>query len=639
MTWSGDVLEQESPGGGVAGRGVPGGGVFGSGVFGSGVAGGGAGGSAGGAARWSPAGLAALAARLVWAWPALFMLLVGGYRVTRPELWRDELSSWSFATRPAGELVRIVRHSNASQLGYYLLLHYWMAVCGDSVLAMRALSVLAMTGAAACVTLVGRRLAGPRAGLLAGLVFALVPSVSRFAQETRFYALQVLVAMVATLFLLRAIERPSPRRWVAYAVCVALLGYVDLVALCLLAGHLAGVAIRWWQDRDWRLACFVPAGLVGCLACAPMAAVGLGQAVSQVGWIPRPGLALSAFSFFGRNLFYSTSAAAALIIIGVLAWAVAWRAAAFASCVAVAPVIAVWVVSQGPVSYFYPRYLLLTVGAWAILAGIALSKLDARVAAAAVLVFGVLGAGDQRVLREPGAHSWAQYPLSPGTGYWDFAGAARILAARVRPGDGVAYPAVEVRWQMVDVGVDYYLSRDLPVPRMPREVFVSRSAASLGAVYSSLCLHPAGCLDGARRVWVVSSGRDRHPWRQLTPAETAALRPHYRVHLAGRVRGITIFLLTRAEPRARARAERALCLAARPSPRRAAFLPPSPSRDLVRRPITCRFCPSCWISPRKQGSTPRVGANQHVNWLCPELRNEDYGRCRDTGPRTPNASA
>lgn len=494
---------------------------------------------------WSPATVAAAAMRTAWIWPALLMVALGCYQLTRPELWRDELSSWSFASRPVPELVEIVRHSNASQLAYYLLLHYWIAAFGDSPMALRLPSVLAMAGAAACVTLVGRRLAGPRAGLLAGLVFALVPSISRFAQEARFYAFEVLVAMLATLLLLRAIEKPAWRRWVAYAVCIAVLGYVDLVALCLLAGHLAGVVIRWRQDRDRQLAWFVPAALAGCLACLPMAIIGLGQASDQIGWIARPGLSLSAFSFFGRNLFYSTAAAAALIIVGVLAWAVAWRTAAFVTSIAIAPVVVVWAISQGPVSYFFPRYLLLTVGAWAILAGIALSKLDVRVAVAAVVVLGILGAGDQRVIRAPGAHSWAAYPLSPGTGYWDFSGAARIVADYVRPGDGIAYPASPNRWQMIDVGVGYYLSRDVRASIMPRKVFVAQSAAEAGNVYSVLCPRPVACLAGAPRVWVLGSGIIRSPWRDLTANQVAALQPHYRVKHIRNVRNISIFLLTR----------------------------------------------------------------------------------------------
>jgi mannosyltransferase len=43
-------------------------------------------------------------------------------------------------------------------------------------------------------------------------VFALVPSVSRFAQEVRFYAIDVLLATLALLLLLRALEAPSLRR-------------------------------------------------------------------------------------------------------------------------------------------------------------------------------------------------------------------------------------------------------------------------------------------------------------------------------------------------------------------------------------------------------------------------------------------
>ena len=146
------------------------------------------------------------AGRVPWCWPALLTLALGFYQVGRPELWRDELASWSFGTRPLSSLLATARHTGGTQLAYYLLLHLWIMAFGDSVDAMRSLSVLAMAAAAACVTLVGRRLAGPRAGLFSGLVFALVPSVSRFAQEVRFYSLEVLIATLATLLLLRALE-------------------------------------------------------------------------------------------------------------------------------------------------------------------------------------------------------------------------------------------------------------------------------------------------------------------------------------------------------------------------------------------------------------------------------------------------
>lgn len=489
--------------------------------------------------------LAARAMRLVWLWPVLLTFVVGGYQVTRPELWRDELSSWTYASRPVPDLLRIVHHSDATQLGYYLLLHYWMAAFGDSVLSLRMPCVLAMAGAAACVALVGRRLAGERAGLLAGLIFALVPSVSRFAQEVRFYAFEVLIAMLATLLLLRAFEQPRLRRWAAYAASMAVLGYVDLVALCLIAGHGAEAALRWWRSRDVRQLGFGPAVAAACAACLPVALVGFGQAGLQLGWLARPGLSLTVFSFFGRNLSYSTSVAAALIMVGVLAWAVAWRAAVFATAVAVLPVAVVWLASQGEYSYFYPRYLLFTVGAWALLAGVALSRLDGRVAAAAVFVFAILGAGDQQAIRTPGAHNWAGYPANSGTRYWDYERAAQVVAAHARPGDGIAYPGTKFRWEMIDYGVSYYLSRDLPRSRQPREVFVARSAAAATTVHPSLCARPAACLGHTARMWIVGSGHVKNPFKEVPADEAAVLRRYFHVTLSKRLPDLTVFLLVR----------------------------------------------------------------------------------------------
>ena len=96
------------------------------------------------------------AGRVPWCWPALLTLALGFYQVGRPELWRDELASWSFGTRPLSSLLATARHTGGTQLAYYLLLHLWIMAFGDSADAMRSLSVLAMAAAAACVTLVGR---------------------------------------------------------------------------------------------------------------------------------------------------------------------------------------------------------------------------------------------------------------------------------------------------------------------------------------------------------------------------------------------------------------------------------------------------------------------------------------------------
>jgi mannosyltransferase len=496
--------------------------------------------------RWPV--LAEYARRLRWCWPALLTLALGFYDIGRPELWRDELASWTIAERPLGAMFATGRRIDGSLLAYYLVLHSWIKLFGDSADAMRSLSVLAMAGAAVCVTLTGQRLAGARAGQVAGLVFALVPSVSRFAQEVRSYALQVLLATLATLLLLRALEQPLVRRWAAYAAAVAALGYIDLVALVLITGHLAAVALTWRNNRDRRLLWFVPAVAAAITACLPLIIVGSGQAGSQIGWILRPGLDLTAVSSFGRNLCYSTLVAAALLILAVAAWVVHWRAAAFATAVMLLPVAAVWAMSQGTYSYFFPRYLLFTVAAWAILAGIAVSRFNVAVAVVVVLLIALLGFSDQEVIREPGAHNWASYPVSADREFWNYASAASLIARTGVGGrdTGIVFPLVPGEFLMIDEGVRYYLEQDGAV--VPRQLFTAATAQQADGLYAVACKHPAACLGSEDRIWVVSAGYETDVWTAVPPGEAAPLRARYHSVLIRHTEGLSIFLLQRDAP-------------------------------------------------------------------------------------------
>jgi len=482
-------------------------------------------------------------ARVPWCWPVLLTLMLGFYQLSGPELWRDEIASWMFASRPLPRLIAATHNTDGTQLPYYLLLHFWIAAFGNSSDAMRTLSVLAMAGAAACVTLVGRRIAGPRAGLISGLIFALVPSVSRYAQEVRFYSIEVLIATLATLLLLRALDKPAGRRWVGYGLCLAAVGYIDIVGLAVVTGHAVAVALRWQQKRDAGYLWFIPAASCGTAACLPLALIGTDQAGGQIAWILRPGLDLTVFSYFARNLFYSTSVAAALIMLAVLAWAFAWRQAAFMAAIAVVPVATVWLASQGQHAYFFPRYLLLTVAAWAVLAGIGLSRIDVRAAAAAVLVVAIMSAGDQQVLRTPGAHNWAYYPVGTGGGYFDYAGAASLIA-----GQAIVYEPVHP-YLLIGPAVQYYLSRDLRRGvSMPRDLFMAETPEQADSLYPVACADQAACLGHEQRIWVVEAGHHKtYGPGSLTRTEMALLKG-YQVILVRRLSLISVFLL--AEPTA-----------------------------------------------------------------------------------------
>ena len=85
---------------------------------------------------------------------------LGLFEIGVPQLWRDELASWSAASRTLPQLWAMLHNIDAVLGLYYLGLHLWMAVFGDSATAMRLPSVIAMAAAAAVVALIGRRLGG-----------------------------------------------------------------------------------------------------------------------------------------------------------------------------------------------------------------------------------------------------------------------------------------------------------------------------------------------------------------------------------------------------------------------------------------------------------------------------------------------
>ena len=77
---------------------------------------------------------------------------------------QDELISWGVASRTTGQIVATLHNVDAVHGLYYLLLHFWIKVFGDSLLSMRMPGILGMSTAAMFVTLTARTRFGDRAG-------------------------------------------------------------------------------------------------------------------------------------------------------------------------------------------------------------------------------------------------------------------------------------------------------------------------------------------------------------------------------------------------------------------------------------------------------------------------------------------
>jgi len=123
------------------------------------------------------------------------------WEIGRKTLWLDEAFSVWLARHPLGEMIAWIARIDQHPPLYYLLLHFWIGLVGDGPAAVRLLSALLSTLTIPAMYLLGRRLLGPAAGVLAALILALSPFHVRFAQETRMYALLMLNASLALLAL------------------------------------------------------------------------------------------------------------------------------------------------------------------------------------------------------------------------------------------------------------------------------------------------------------------------------------------------------------------------------------------------------------------------------------------------------
>ncbi|MET7908916.1 hypothetical protein ABZS98_11645 [Streptomyces avermitilis] len=167
---------------------------------------------------------------------------------------------------------------------YYLLMHALFESFGPSTTTLRLPSVLATAVAAACVGIIGHRLAGMWAGLAGGMAFGLLPAVQFYLQEGRPYALVAAGTGISTLLLVTLLQgRGRTARWAAYGGTVLLSGLLNWLSLLILPAHLAtllwaragrGVWQRWTATSAVALACVLPLVLFS-----------RSQSV-QVSWIP-----------------------------------------------------------------------------------------------------------------------------------------------------------------------------------------------------------------------------------------------------------------------------------------------------------------------------------------------------------------
>lgn len=180
--------------------------------------------------------------RIIWGviMTAGTMLLFMG--ITNESLWYDESYTGSIVRQPLADIINITGGDNHPPL-YYMMLRIFTLIFGNTVLSLRAFSVI---GALALASLgIGpvRRAMGERAGILFTFLTMIMPITFAMAQEARMYTWAAFLVTGSALYGYLGCDEGKTRDWIlfglfsvaaAYTHYYALLAVIMIVALIFL---------------------------------------------------------------------------------------------------------------------------------------------------------------------------------------------------------------------------------------------------------------------------------------------------------------------------------------------------------------------------------------------------------------------
>jgi mannosyltransferase len=423
------------------------------------------------------------------------------FRLDGAALWADELATWG-AVRLDWKQLRLLGGSvDAVLTPYYMALKYFAGFVGTDAHALRLPSLIAVAATSGVVALIGRRAGGNVVGLLAGLLFAVLPVTSRYGQEARPYAIAMLFAALALLALLRLLERESVLRAAAYALAVAVTGvFHPLSALVMVAGH----ALAGW--RAWRS--WPPAVLLGA-APAALLLHHAGDQVAQISWISRAGT--QAVRLLPEQLFVSAIAGGIVLGLAVAGLQRDRTAAALAAAGLAPPVI---LLTAGAITEVWvPRYVLIAIPALVALAARGTARAGRPQAVLAVALVAFLGNPAQLDIREPDGHGQ------------DSTQAATILADEYRPGDAAVFvdEHPSIPWAARDI-LDHYV----PEPVKPVDILAVTGPRADGRLLAREC-PDAACLGIPARLWIVRVDNPLDPLENMSAIKRYRILSEYRL--------------------------------------------------------------------------------------------------------------
>ncbi|MES2985549.1 MAG: glycosyltransferase family 39 protein [Patescibacteria group bacterium] len=129
---------------------------------------------------------------------------------------------------------------------YFISLQVWQSLFGDSLLAIRSLSLVFLLCSLPFIYLLGKETYGKKVGMITVMLCALSPFLQWFGAETRMYTVLFLITILNQLFFVRLWNNSEKRSWFLYALTVIIGVYTHFFFALLLIAQ----ALFFLMNRD-----------------------------------------------------------------------------------------------------------------------------------------------------------------------------------------------------------------------------------------------------------------------------------------------------------------------------------------------------------------------------------------------------
>jgi len=161
----------------------------------------------------------------------LFGLLLRLWHLDKPEgMWFDEMTTYLEAKMSFPDIIKTFFTKHIHTPLFYIALHFWINIFGESDLAIRLLPVLFGVLTIPVVYLCGKELNSNKTALTAAFFTAINSLLIYYSQEVRMYSLTALFSALIMLFLLRLNNNPSKTNIAGLALANAGLLYTHSIS-------------------------------------------------------------------------------------------------------------------------------------------------------------------------------------------------------------------------------------------------------------------------------------------------------------------------------------------------------------------------------------------------------------------------